>query len=85
MELNISGAKVKSRQRLLGRLEPVLAGVVRSLRLDDVEGVGVARLGAGVLLRFMIELAVYEDQGPTRDWGSHPGRVRPLLVLSFKL
>ena len=50
MELNISGAKVKSRQSLLGRLEPVLAGVVRSLRLDDVEGVGVARLGAGVLL-----------------------------------
>ena len=50
MELNISGAEVKSGQRLLARLEPVLAGVVRSLRLDDMEGVCVARLGAGVLL-----------------------------------
>ena len=85
MELNISGAEVKSGQRLLARLEPVLAGVVRSLRLDDMEGVCVARLGAGVLLGFMIDLAVYEDQGPTRDRGSHPGRVRPLLVLAFKL
>ena len=50
LELNISGAKVKSRQRLLGRLEPVLAGVVRSFSLDDMEGVGVSRLEAGVLL-----------------------------------
>lgn len=43
--------KVKFRERtLLGRLQPVLAGVVGSLRLDDVEGVGVSGLLTGVLL-----------------------------------
>ena len=85
LELNISGAEVKSGQRLFGRLEPVLAGVVRSFRLDDMEGVGVPGLETGVLLGFMIDLAVYEDQRPTGDRSSHPGWVRPLLVLSFKL
>ena len=46
----ISGAEVKSRKRLPGRLEPVLAGVVRTLGLDDVEGVGVTRVVTGVSL-----------------------------------
>ena len=50
LELNISGAEVKSGQRLFGRLEPVLAGVVRTLGLDDVEGVGVTRVVTGVSL-----------------------------------
>ena len=56
-----------------------------ALRLDDVEGVGVPGLGAGVLLGLVVDLAVYEDQGAAGDWRGHPGGVRELLVLSLEL
>ena len=52
--------EIQSGERgLLRGLEPVLAGVVRSLRLYDVEGVGVPRLLAGVPLRFMVNLGIF--------------------------
>ena len=56
-----------------------------ALRLDDVEGVGVPGLAAGVLLGLVVDLAVYEDQGAAGDRSCNPGGVRELLVLSFEL
>ncbi len=49
--------EIQPRQRGLGRgLQPVLAGVVGALSLNDVEGVGVPWLIAGVSLRFVVNL-----------------------------
>ena len=51
--------EIQSGQRRLGRgLQPVLAGVVRALSLNDVEGVGVPRLVACVSLRLVVNLQV---------------------------
>ena len=53
--------EIQPREGRLGRgLEPVLARVVRALCLYDVEGVGVARLLAGVPLRFVVNLGISE-------------------------
>ena len=56
--------EIQSGQRRLGcGLEPVLAGVVRALSLDNVKGVGVPRFVACVSLRLVINLQVcFEDE-----------------------
>ena len=56
--------EIQSGQRRLGcGLQPVLAGVVRALSLNDVEGVSVPRFVACVSLRLVINLHVcFEDE-----------------------